>query len=144
MKTTFLCIPFLLAAAACGGAPDDETASASTQASTTTEWQAAIRCDRAVLDVNRDERREVQLVIHDEDAVYALTHGVEVHDVPAGTINEKGEFILAGRLERGVFHANDFSSRSLRMEPYEAGSASRATVMGSPSRRAGAATRAIS
>jgi hypothetical protein len=53
-------------------------------------------------------------VIRDSNAVDQLTHSVDLPGVPPGTINAKGEFILTGRVDRGIFHAGDFGSAQVK------------------------------
>jgi hypothetical protein len=71
-----------------------------------TEWIPVLRCDggAAVLDVNRDERRNVQLVIRNNNILSYLYR--------SGAINlswGQAEYIGGGWVSRGVFHTGDFS-----------------------------------
>ena len=112
MKRSAL-IPLFLLSSACGAPPND-SAEASASADTAIAWEAAIRCDGAVLDVNANERRDVQFVIRDAQAIDSLTHSADLPSVAPGTINAAGEFILSGHVSRGIFHTADFASAQVK------------------------------
>lgn len=98
-----------LTGCAASTSPTDD-ATSSDQALSGVHWQAAIRCDGAVLDVNEDERRDLQFVIRDAQAIAGMQHTADVSTFPPGSVNAKGELIFAGHVDRGVFRAEDFGS----------------------------------
>jgi hypothetical protein len=110
MQLRSLPITLVIAAAlaGCSASSASDPTSSSQAAETTVPWQAAIRCDGATLDVNADERRDIQFVIRDAEAIEHLPHGFDLggeHPV----LNADGDFILTGHVDQGIFHASDFS-----------------------------------
>lgn len=98
------------AAAAGCAAPASDGGNTSEAAYSSTTWIKIADCEGgAVVDVDEDERRELQLVVrNDEAAEYILAHG---NDYMRGMQrNAKGELILGGSTDRGVFSPGDFRS----------------------------------
>jgi hypothetical protein len=112
---------FVLACAACS----TEATSASLEpgssdsASTTARWQPVYRCeDGSVLDVNIDERREVQFVVRNEDAIGWMHHSIECHWSAANCpTNSRGEMVFRGRVDHGVHEPRDFDKVLARLTP---------------------------
>jgi hypothetical protein len=79
------------------------------QQATTVVWQATLHCggQGVVVDVNRDERRDLQAVVRDPAAVAWLAG--HPGDGGAGVPNAKHEIIVRGSVTRGVFSPADFS-----------------------------------
>jgi hypothetical protein len=75
-----------------------------------TFWLKVYTCNNgaAVLDVNANERRDLQFVIRDQRAIGWLASQVRVST--QGIISPSGEIIIPGRQSNGVFSKSDFRS----------------------------------
>ena len=111
MKPSLLLLLVALLGACAAPTSDDDTSAEATEgAFSSTSWIKIFDCDGgAVVDVNRDERRHLQLVIKNHDAAeYILAHG---NDYMRGMErNAKGELIMSGSTDRGVFAPGDLFS----------------------------------
>lgn len=118
-------------AMACGGAVDP---SAQEDGEGTTSYQAMLTCGdgAAVLAVDRDDPRRVELVVHDPDA------GREVRARIVRAANDVGEIVVRGEAERPVADASQFD----RFVD-DSGRFDRATGSVSPSDRGAPATRIV-
>ncbi len=113
MKTTVLILVAMATSAiGCSGGPRTEESSVSEGALfTTAHWQKIYECnDGSVVDVNTNERRELQFAVRSTQAIDTLQDSVECGYYPNRCpTNAKGEFVFQGRVERGVFSPSDFS-----------------------------------
>jgi hypothetical protein len=100
----FACL--LLAACSAPTAPEDEAAS-SEEAYSSSQWTKLLTCNggAAVLDVDKNERRNVQLVIRDRAAVDYLQS-----KSPSNITNARHEIIITPneQLKHGLFSPSDF------------------------------------
>jgi hypothetical protein len=90
--------------------PAVEESSLTESALASKRWEPVVRCeDGTVVDVNADERRELQLVVRNPRAIEALQHGIECQWDPAKCpTNARGEIVFRGQVDRGVFAPQDF------------------------------------
>lgn len=97
----------LLASACTAPAPDDDLVDTSSDALANNRWLKLYECDGgAVVDVNEGERRWLQLVLRNHHAAeYILAHGNSYMRGMAR--NAKGELVMGGVTDRGVFHPQD-------------------------------------
>src|SRR5215217_7248180 len=101
-----LIVALALTAVACTApTSDDESTSSSESAATSASWRTVYRCDDgSVLDVNTNERRELQLVVRNKDAIWRMQHSIECQWSAASCpTNASGEMVFRGRVDRGVF-----------------------------------------
>jgi hypothetical protein len=111
MSSLFASVFLPLVAACSSAAPGDPsaTSAAGESASTHAHWAAFYSCDDgSVLDVNVDERREIQFVVRNDDAKDLLMKAYDPQYFD-WNISPRGELIFLGRLEHGLFNAGDFS-----------------------------------
>lgn len=78
-------------------------------------WSKILTCENGsvVVDVDVNERRNVQVVVRHWDAINHLRAMATANNWASSTIlepNSKGEVILRGTSNRGVFHPSDFES----------------------------------
>lgn len=102
----------LVTVAACGSpAEDDASASSSESAYSSGAWQKMVTCNggAAVLDADTGERRQVQLVIRDPNAINWLTGRVGMQLGPLDRGNGR-ELVVRGWTDNGVFSPADFRS----------------------------------
>jgi hypothetical protein len=100
----------VLASACAAPAGEDDSVESTSDALANNRWLEIYECDGgAVVDVNEGERKQLQLVIRNHDAAeYILAHG---NDYMRGmTRNAKGELVMGGSTDRGVFHPHDLLS----------------------------------
>lgn len=137
MKMIVLATSALVLAATACAAPADDAPTDSTESALDATWQKLLTCDggAAVLDVNGSERRNLQLVIRDQNIVRWLNQAGVVHSAYGAT-----EVILSGwtgrvnwsdalgpRLEAqpygapGVFGVGDFHEMIANHDTYEGG-----------------------
>ncbi len=107
---TLLCFLTALSVAACAApASDAEDTTSSESAATAAAWHAVYRCDDgSVLDVNGNERREIQFVVRNDAAKKHLMRSAD----PAyfdWNVSPSGEIVYRGRVERGIFYPQDFT-----------------------------------
>ena len=105
---------FATLALACAAPTSDQTSNGDTasteSASTSTHWQSVYRCDDgSVLDVDTNERRQIQFVVRNSAA---KKHLMTAYDVASfdWNISPSGEVVFTGRLEHGIFYPQDFTS----------------------------------
>lgn len=107
MKTIALLPILALGAVACGGSNDGDPAATSAAAFSSNNWQSLVTCNggAAVLDVDRDERRNVQFVIRDRNVVDYLQSKTQ-----SPMVNAKHEIVISAseQLEHGLFSPRDF------------------------------------
>jgi len=93
-------------------APLDGPESSETQESALVNrtWIKVVECEGgAVVDVNEGERTYLQLVVRNRAAAdYILAHGSDY--MRGMQTNAKGELVMGGSTDRGVFGANDLRS----------------------------------
>jgi hypothetical protein len=89
---------------------DDGSSDTSEAAATSTTWIKVADCEGgAVVDVNAGERRDLQLVVRNREAAsYILAHGSDY--MRGMQLNAKGELIMRGSTDRGVFYPQDLRS----------------------------------
>jgi hypothetical protein len=108
MRTSLFLLLFAAACAAPSG--EEESVQATDEALVNQTWIKLYECEGgAVIDANEGERRQLQLVVKNRDAAeYILAHG---NDYMRGMArNAKGELVMGGSTDRGVFHAHDLRS----------------------------------
>src|SRR5436190_7887619 len=90
--------------------PDDIANAASSGKADGAVWLKVYTCNNgaAVLDVNGNERRDLQFVIRDRQAIGYLASQVRVST--QGILSPSGEIIIPGHQSNGVFSKDDFHS----------------------------------
>lgn len=121
MRKSLLLCPLLFVVAACTAepaAPETETSSTES-AATAVRWEAMLRCeDGSVLDVNSNERRDVQFVVRNKDAIWWMQHSIECQwNAASCPTNAAGEMVFRGRVDRGVFYEHDFDKALTNLTP---------------------------
>ena len=107
-KQTLLAI-LALPALACSAAPEGASPGKSESAQTSTSWKQVLQCDDgSVLDVNADERRELQFVIRNDAAKEYLMPAYDPQYFD-WNISASGEVIFRGRVAQGIFGPQDFT-----------------------------------
>ena len=102
-----ICMLLLSVAACAAPSSDDESSATTDQAYASNSWQALMTCNggAAALDVDRTERRNVQLVIRDPRVVDYLQSKTQ-----SPMVNAKHEIVITAneQLGHGLFSPRDF------------------------------------
>jgi hypothetical protein len=121
MRRLLLLSPLLFVVACSAETTDTGEPSTDTteSAATSVRWEPVFRCDDGtVLDVNASERREVQFVIRNKDAIWWMQHSIECQWNEASCpTNAAGEMVFRGRVDRGVFYQRDFDKVLASLTP---------------------------
>jgi hypothetical protein len=97
-------------AAPTADASDPSDTAATESAVTGAHWQAIYRCDDgSVLDVNTNERRELQFVVRN---AAAKKHLMTAYDTATfdWNLSPSGEIVFRGTVQAGIFYPHDFTS----------------------------------
>ncbi len=98
---------------ACGSPPSGDPSASTDSAYSSGQFQKMLTCNggAAVLDADTGERRQVQFVIRDPNAINWLTGQVGMQLGPLNRGNGR-ELIVSGRSDNGLFSPGDFHSMS--------------------------------